>query len=62
MKIMYGDFKKRVTMRDEQYQVMHKQMLAGRQLAFLIFQHFQIDEMENSMLEFTDLFAFRAQV
>ena len=47
MKIMHGDFKKRVTMRDEQYQVVHKQMLAGRQIAFLMFQHCQINEMEN---------------
>ena len=57
MKIMHGDFKKRVTMRDEQYQVVHKQMLAGRQIAFLMFQHFQINDMEHSMLEFTDLLA-----
>ena len=55
MQIMHGDFKKRVTMRDEQYQVVHKQMLTGRQLEFLMFQHFQTNEMDNSMLEFTDL-------
>jgi len=57
MNIIHGDFKKRVTMRDEQYLVVHKQMLTGRQLAFLMFQHFQINEMEHTMLEFTDLLA-----
>ena len=57
MKIMHGDLKKRVTMRDEQYQVAHKQMLTGSQIAFLMFQHFQINDMESSMLEFTDLLA-----
>ena len=41
MKIMHGDFKKRVTMKDEQYQVVRKQMLTGRQIAFIMFQHFQ---------------------
>ena len=53
---MHGDFKK-VTVRDEQYQVIHKRMLTGRQIAFLMFQHFHINDMENSMLEFTDLLA-----
>ena len=45
MKIMHGDFETRVTMRGEQYQVVHKQMLTGRQIAFLMFQHFQINDM-----------------
>ena len=44
-------------MRDEQYRVVPKQMLAGRQIAFLMFQHFQINDMENAMLDFTDLLA-----
>ena len=57
MKIMHGDFKKKVTMRDEQYQVIHKQMLTGRQIAFLLFQHFQINDMESPMLETADLLA-----
>ena len=44
-------------MKDEQYQVVHKQMLVGRQIAFIMFQHFQINDMDNSMLEFADLLA-----
>ena len=55
MKVMHGYFKKRITMRDEQHQVLHKKMLTGRQIAFLMFQHFQIADLDNSMLEFSDL-------
>ena len=55
--IMHGDFKKRVTMRDDQYQVVHKQMLTGRHIAFIMFHHFQINDVENSTLEFADLLA-----
>ena len=47
MKITHGGFKQRVTMKDEQYQVVHKQMLTGRQIAFIMFQHFQINDMES---------------
>ena len=42
-------------MRDEQHQVLHKRMITGRQLAFLMFQHFQTADLDNSMLEFSDL-------
>ena len=30
-------------------------MLTGRQIAYLMFQHFQIADLDNSMLEFNDL-------
>ena len=55
MSIMHGDLKRRISMRDELHQIMHKRMLTGRQVAFLMFQHFQICDMEHSMLEFNDL-------
>ena len=55
MKVMQGDFKKRITMRDEQHQVLHKDMLTGRHIASLMFQHFHIADLDNSMLEFSDL-------
>ena len=55
MKVMHGDFKKRITMRDEQHQVLHKKMLTGRHIAFLMFKHFQIADLDTSMLEFNDL-------
>ena len=44
MRGMHGDFKKRVTMRDEQHHMIRKKMLTGRQIAFLMFQHFQISD------------------
>ena len=50
MKIMHGDFKKRITMKDEEHQMIHKKMLNGRQIAWLMFQHFRINDMEHSML------------
>ena len=55
MKVMHGDFKKRVTMKDEQHQMQRKKMLTGRQVAFMMFQHFQLNDLDSSMMEFNDL-------
>ena len=55
MRVMHGDFKKRITMREEQHQMLHKRMLTGRQIVFLMFQHFQIADLGISRLEFNDL-------
>merc|ERR1712079_672452 len=57
MKITHGDFKKRITKKDEEHQIVHKKMLNGRPIAWLTFQHFKINDMESSMLEFSDLMA-----
>ena len=46
-----------ITMKGEDHQMIHKKMLNGRQIAWLMFQHFRINDMENSMLEVSDLMA-----
>ena len=61
-KIMHGDFTKRVTMNDEGHHIIRKKMLNGRQIACLMFQHFRINAMENSMLELSDLMAWSLRV
>ena len=55
MKVMQGDFKKRISMDDEEHQLRFGRMLTGRQIWWKIFQHFKISELETSVMEFTDL-------
>merc|ERR1711884_271174 len=44
-------------MKDKAHQMIHEKILNGRQIAWLMFQHFRINDVENSMLEFSDLMA-----
>ena len=42
-------------MDDEEHQIRHGKMLTGRQIAWKIYQHFKVTDLETSVMEFTDL-------
>jgi len=54
-KILNGDFKKRVLIEEDKYQEHHAQMLIGRQIAYMIYSHFRLTEVDGAVLEITDL-------
>ena len=55
-KVIHGELARIVTLREEEAS-MKGEMLMGRQLAWMIFDHFKISEQEGPILEYKDLFA-----
>ena len=52
--ILNGEFQRQVQVLDEKAAIKGR-MLKGRQIAWLIYQHFRLSEAEGSILEFNDL-------
>ena len=54
-KILNGDFEKRVLIEEDISQEKSRQSLTGRQIAWMIYDHFKLTDTDGAFLEFTDL-------
>ena len=54
-KIIHGDIERRINIEDERQQIATGKMLTGRQIAFQIFSHFKVTEVEGALQDVTDL-------
>ena len=54
LNIVHGEFARQIENYEEELSKKEK-MLNGRQMAFLVYEHYRISEVEGSILEFRDL-------